>query len=401
MLITFISTEIPSLKKGAPVRIYNLIKQAIASGATVDLITLVQDEEDAKKLKNELGLNNVIPVIEEKISFATYFFGVVFRRVPPYFSDYRLSDLSDVVLSYTKKSKPDIIQLELLHSYYAIAPVIPELKDMGISIILDEHNVEFNAFVGAVETFSWLKRLIGLHIAPGILAVETEAVRAADCVFFCSEEDKSFFSKLIPSEKCVVIPNGVDCRLFLAKPLISNHKIIFTGGMYYPPNDDALKFYFHEIHTLIKNKVPDVTITLLGGEPSAWLKKLSKNDSSILIPGLVSDVREYIQSSRVCISPMRKGSGTSLKILEYMGSGKPIVSTKVGVRGISCGNYKDIIIANEPKAFAGAVVDSLRNDHLAKKLGENARKTAEEFYDWKIIGKKLFEVYNLILTEKP
>ncbi len=400
MKITFITIEPPSLKKGAPVRIYNLIKQAVAQGVSVDLITLTQNEKDAEKLKKELGINEVIAVIEKRTSFFNVACGIMFRRLMPYFSNRSFPDLSLALMSHVKTNKPDIIQFELLHAYYPIIQHVSELKAMGIRLILDAHNVEYNAFVGAVHTFSKLKNLAGRYVSPRLRSIELEAVKNVDHVFSCSEDDKKYFAKTICSEKITVISNGVDCSFFIPEPLAHGHRIIFMGGMYYPPNDDALKFYFHEIHTLIKNKVPDVTITLLGGEPSAWLKKLSKNDSSILIPGLVPDVREYIQSSRVCISPMRKGSGTSLKILEYMGSGKPIVSTKVGARGISCGNYKDIIIANEPKAFAGAVVDSLRNDHLAKTLGENARKTAEEFYDWKIIGKKLFEVYNLILTEK-
>ena len=398
MKITFITIEPPSLKKGAPVRIYNLIKQAVAQGVSVDLITLTQNEKDVENLKKELGINEVTAVIEKRTSFFNVACGIMFRRLMPYFSNRSFPDLSLALMSHVKTSKPDIIQFELLHAYYPIIQHVPELKAMGIRLILDAHNVEYNAFVGAVHTFSKLKNLAGRYVSPRLRSIELDAVKNVDHVFSCSEEDKKYFAKNICSEKITVISNGVDCSFFIPEPLVHEHRIIFMGGVYYPPNDDALGFYFHEIHPIVMEKVPDAKMTILGGAPNAWLKNITRNDMSVSIPGLVPDVREYIRKCRVCVSPMREGSGTSLKILEYMGSGKPIVSTSVGVRGISC-NEDAIIVANDPKAFAKAVVDLLQNDDSAKKLGENARKIAEELYDWKIIGRKLFEVYNSIIIK--
>lgn len=384
------------MKKGAPVRTYNLIKQAVMHGAIVDLITLVEMGEDVSTLAKELGVRRIIAVPRKKSSFLKHFYGVLIRKVPPYFTDFRESGISRVIESYLSESKPDLIQLELLHSFYAVVPAISAIRAAGVRIILNAHNVEYRAFMESVSTFSGIKYLLGRYIAPRLLLVEQTAAREMDHIFTCSEVDKSFFTKITSVDKVTTIPNGVDCSLFTAEPFVPEHTLIFAGGMYYPPNDDALRFYFHDVHPIVKKEIPDVKITLLGGEPNSWLKNMAKTDKSIITPGLVPDVRTYIHKARVCISPMRKGSGTSLKLLEYMGSGKPIVSTSVGARGIECTSGYDILLADDASRFANSIILLLKNDAEAAQLGEHARETAKNKYEWKDIGKKMIESYRVV-----
>ena len=82
-----------------------------------------------------------------------------------------------------------------------------------------------------------------------------------------------------------------------------------------------------------------------------------------------------------------------------MGSSRPIVSTTIGARGILCEDERDILIADDPKKFAGAVIRLLQDDELAIQLGENARHTVEVIYDWRNIGKRMLDKYNMIAEE--
>lgn len=395
MMITFITIETPSLKKGAPVRIYNLIKQAVKQGATVDVIAIAERGENIGYLTRELGVNRIITVPKMKAPFFSRIGGALFGRVPPYFIDYRFSGLSDSVLSYLKETKPDIILLEELFAYDAIARIMPFLKSKA-KIILDAHNVEYKTFMESISTFSPVKYLAGRYIASRLLSIEIKAARNVHHIFTCSKIDKSFFSDATHPDKITVIPNGVDCSKFTPEPLVAEHTLIFLGGTYYPPNNDALRFYFRDIHPLVKKEISDMKITLLGGEPPVWLKNMAKTDNSIITPGLVPDVRTYIQNARICISPMRKGSGTSLKILEYMGSGKPIVSTTVGIRGISCINEEDALLADNAVDFSRAITRLLGDDALAVYLGNNARKKAETAYDWNIVGQTMRHAFETL-----
>lgn len=398
MRIAFVAIEPPSLRKGAPVRMYNLIKQAVARGALVDLIAVAGKNVDSEKLRAMLGINSVILASPKEMPLLLELPEALVKKIPPYFLRQRRSRLGSAVCEYVKKNQPDIIQFECLHSLYALYPHINELKKFGCKLILDAHNVEYRAHELSYSVLFGPVKLLGIYMAGKLLTIEIEAARAADGIFACSAEDKIFFDSVAPG-KTTLIPNGVDCKAFPALPLQSEKSLLFMGGLFYSLNADALRFYFSEVHALVKEQVPNIKIYLIGGEPTPWLEKIAGADPSIVIAGLVPDVREYIKKARVCISPIRKGSGTSLKILEYMGCAKPVVSTTVGIRGINCRSGYDLLVADGAKEFAGAIIKLMSDDALAGSLGANARKTMESNYDWEIIGAKMAASYKKLIDK--
>lgn len=82
-----------------------------------------------------------------------------------------------------------------------------------------------------------------------------------------------------------------------------------------------------------------------------------------------------------------------------MGSGKAIVSTSKGIRGILCRNNREALIADSPKDFARCIVELMQDNELPDFLGRNARKTAEVVYDWKIIGEKVRKIFRSLSKE--
>jgi glycosyltransferase involved in cell wall biosynthesis len=89
------------------------------------------------------------------------------------------------------------------------------------------------------------------------------------------------------------------------------------------------------------------------------------------------------------VVPLRLGSGTRLKIVEAWAMAKPIVSTTLGAEGIDGVPGRDILIADEPDAFAKATVRILDDPAFAKALGEAGRRLAEERYSWRAAGRAL------------
>ena len=91
--------------------------------------------------------------------------------------------------------------------------------------------------------------------------------------------------------------------------------------------------------------------------------------------------------------PLRIGGGTRLKILDAMAMGKAIVSTSIGCEGLAVKNGIHLIIEDDPRRFAEAIVELLVNDQKRLALGKNARQLVEEKYDWGIIARGLDGIY--------
>lgn len=108
---------------------------------------------------------------------------------------------------------------------------------------------------------------------------------------------------------------------------------------------------------------------------------------NVILLGQISDdekLRLY-RSVDLALNPMRSGSGTNIKMLDYMAASLPVISTPVGARGLEIESYNDAIICELPD-FPRKIRDLLENKELRSKLIYNGRKVVKEKYDWKRIA---------------
>jgi glycosyltransferase involved in cell wall biosynthesis len=99
------------------------------------------------------------------------------------------------------------------------------------------------------------------------------------------------------------------------------------------------------------------------------------------------------------VVPLRLGGGTRLKILEAMAMGKAIVSTTLGAEGIEAVPGRNILVEDEPAAFADTVSRLLAEPSLAAYIGQSARQLAVERYAWSGAARVLEGFYRRILLE--
>jgi glycosyltransferase involved in cell wall biosynthesis len=204
---------------------------------------------------------------------------------------------------------------------------------------------------------------------------------------------------LAPGASGYVVPNGVDTAYFKK---IEDRKekiedaIVFTGSMDWLPNNDAALYFCKDILPLIWQTEPGVKFYIVGKGASAGLTEYAKRDRRIVLTGRVDDVRVFVERSKVFAVPLRIGGGTRLKILEALSMEKAVVSTTIGAEGISHQNGHNIVLADEPGAFAENVVQLLKDPQRCASLGKAGRDLVIEKYEWNVIGSKLKDIYETI-----
>jgi len=224
-----------------------------------------------------------------------------------------------------------------------------------------------------------------------VKSVEQDLCTRAELIYPASKQDMNLMKKLynISDEKIFVVENGVDAvninipslreKKKLKKRLgIGNRIVAVFAGSMHQPNNEAVLY----IETLAKN-FPDVLFFVIGGAGDV-LKEPPEN----LIPaGVVTgeDKDILMRASDIGLNPVCSGSGTNLKIVEYLACGLIVLSTLFGARGIE---HKDefftCTIENFSEEF-GNLIDRLENlDDMRKR----ARLLAEK-YDWGKISLKL------------
>ena len=98
------------------------------------------------------------------------------------------------------------------------------------------------------------------------------------------------------------------------------------------------------------------------------------------------------------VVPLRVGSGTRLKIYEAMAAGKAVVSTLVGAEGLDVHPDWDILLANDPEAFAASVIMLLQNVELRRRYERAAAALAAK-YDWAAIGDRFGQVLETLAAK--
>jgi glycosyltransferase involved in cell wall biosynthesis len=206
-----------------------------------------------------------------------------------------------------------------------------------------------------------------------------------------SDSDARDLAALVPGARIAVIPNGVDVETFVPAPVARPAGIVFVGGMSWFPNADALEYFARDILPLIRARDDAVTVTWVGRAPPGAIERYARD--GIQLTGHVDDIRPYVHRAACYVVPLRIGGGTRLKILDAWAMGKAIVSTSVGCEGLDAVDGKNILIRDDPQAFAAAVMTVLRDSGLRASLERNARLTAEQKYSWDVIGQTLSAIY--------
>lgn len=219
-----------------------------------------------------------------------------------------------------------------------------------------------------------------------------------NCLVVTPEEKKIFSLFSLYSDKIITISNGVDEEYF--KPIEEEYvpnTIVFTGAMDYFPNIDAMIFFCKEILPLVKEKMPEVILYIVGSSPTQEVQRLA-NNKDIIVTGYVDDTRPYIGKSAVCVVPLRVAQGVQNKILEAMVMGTPVVTTSFGFKGIEGSeNGKDIVVADDKDKFAEKVIEILQNKALRDHLSQNGKQLIKQRYDWKKVADKLNEIIETLI----
>jgi polysaccharide biosynthesis protein PslH len=159
----------------------------------------------------------------------------------------------------------------------------------------------------------------------------------------------------------------------------------------YLPNNDAL-VWFLDIYIKIKQKYPNIILKVVGKGWHSKLKKL-KNTSGIFFTGEVDNLINEIYQSDIAVCPINIASGNQTKIIEYMGVGLPMVTTKKGLGRTELTDKENAFVANDKESFYNALINLIDNYEIRLNFSNKAKRIFLKRYSTKVIAKKMLKNY--------
>jgi glycosyltransferase involved in cell wall biosynthesis len=274
----------------------------------------------------------------------------------------------------------------------------------GAFKVLDAHNALWLLYQRLWNTMSPGPRKFLLGRDWRLLkSYEGRLVREFDAVLAVSQEDKAALQQAAgQSVDATVIPIAIDTdEVTVVERKDALRHILHIGTMYWPPNVDGVDWFINEIYPLIRQQRPDVEFDVVGSRPPDRLLALNNAGMGINVTGYVQDPTPYLERTGVMVVPLLAGGGMRVKILNALAQGLPIVSTSLGCESIAVTHGQDIMIADNPRDFAEAVLQVLDDPEFAVQLGHNGRRLAEQQYDYRQACRPMDAVYKRTTQLKP
>jgi glycosyltransferase involved in cell wall biosynthesis len=206
---------------------------------------------------------------------------------------------------------------------------------------------------------------------------ELDIIDKSDVTLVVSPFEQDLLDKLAPRAR-VNIVSLIHENMPGPKTFAERSGLIFIGGFRHPPNLDAITWYVDKVLPIVRRKAPGIVTTLIGSEAPPSLQKFAAPD--FIIAGFVPNVTPYYNNARLSISPLRYGAGVKGKVNISMQYGVPVVATPVSVEGMFLEDGVNVLVADDPEAFADAIIRVHQDEALWNRLSQGGLMNIEAHF---------------------
>lgn len=287
----------------------------------------------------------------------------------------------------------DLLEIHHLHAAF-YRRFLPELP-----AVLINHNIEQELWP------FWPKRQGPLHDRLvwngfGMLsrrfahAIEIDNALGFDAKVFVSTRDM----ERVPESACprFLVPMPVAAQRPVEPFGVDRFRVLWIGGFGWPPNVEAISWFLDEIWPRVRAaaKVP-LELHLVGADAPEAIRARA-DGREVVVHGYVEDVEALRTRADAFVVPLRTGSGVRIKIVEALAAGLPVVSTSKGCEGLPLEHGRDILVADEPAAFADHLLGLAGSIARRVELSEAGRAYAARHHAPEVVAAAKRRVYDLL-----
>jgi glycosyltransferase involved in cell wall biosynthesis len=234
------------------------------------------------------------------------------------------------------------------------------------------------------------------HLHTFAEAAERMVVNAADLVAYCAEEDRRELECLVgrPIPRGLLVPNGGTLPAGVpATPGMFKspaRRLVFLGSRH-APNVEAARFLIEQLAP----RLPDLELHIVGACAAPGRPQLN-----VVCHGEVSAQQkaDILGKSDIALNPMVSGSGSNLKVLDYMAVGLPVVATAFGMRGTAAEAGRHYVQA-DLAGFADAVARLAVDDDARTATAAAGFRHIRDHLTWPAIARGFGDALDALTVE--
>jgi len=314
----------------------------------------------------------------------------LFRGEPWLLEDFVHTEiLRQILAAHPEEYERILIRYPVMAYFFLTDERLRKLLDR---VVIDVDDVSTLLAERELRHLSWGYRKLRYALDLFFLRSYFKKLADARTCLAVSEKDKDYLIREGFSKRVFVVPNTIEVNGRKLQPPIrpAPDELMFCGMLSYPPNQDAAVYFAEKIFPFIRQQIPEAKFTVIGKHASERITKLGLLPG-VEVAGYVPSMEPYYEKAAVVVCPLLNGAGTRIKILDAMAHGKPVVSTTIGAEGLEVTNEENILIADDPNAFAQKCIELLKNPAKREALATNAHALVKEKYDVSVFERKMDE----------
>ena len=245
-------------------------------------------------------------------------------------------------------SELDHVDFDLVHcNHFFCMPVALRLARGKAKILLDSHDLQARQFAIMNEGAPWLRPLASYET---MLARELDWMRKADVLLHLNAEENEAFRQLAPEKRHVLLYPPVP-----AVPTGPGGEEIVLVSSRNRANVESALWFLREVAP----RAPEISVRIYGSVDAG----VRAADSALYekyrdwFAGRVDRIDWIYERARLALLPTTSGTGLSIKSVEAMASGLPLIATTHAFRGMNldAASLDNVTFADDAEGFAAAM----------------------------------------------
>ncbi|WP_376692545.1 glycosyltransferase [Wenzhouxiangella sp. EGI_FJ10409] len=280
------------------------------------------------------------------------------------------------------------IDLVMVSRHYVLDPLLPAIQKHcpAASVVFDTVDLHFLREERMAEIAGDEK---AARMAQKTREGELALIRQADATLVVSPVEQALLQELVSDANVRVLSNihRVHGR---RRGWAERRDLMFVGGFQHPPNLDAAEWLIDEIMPLVRCRIPEAKLHIIGSRMPEGLRE--RRSEGVVMHGYVEDLTPYLEGCRLSVAPLRYGAGVKGKVNQAMSWGLPVVATACAAEGMYLEDGEDVLLADTTEALVEAIVRAYNDEALWMKLSEGGLANVEKHFSFDAARRAISEL---------
>jgi hypothetical protein len=231
---------------------------------------------------------------------------------------------------------------------------------LGLPLAYRSQNIEHLYWQRQLEIAPLKQRPVFFLGTRGLFEVERRLRSRAGLVLDICEEDAEWWRRGPPGGNVEVLRPLLELGAEHAASGRLDIDLSFTGGLAAPNNVRAVRWLCQDVMPLVDAQLGRrAQVVIAGSHPTEEVLDICRESGATLVADAPS-LAPIRERTRVLVNPILDSSGVNVKTVEMLATGRPIVTTSGGMRGLMDLIDEKVTVADTASGFAEGITRYLR-----------------------------------------